>query len=84
VLRYSQHRAYDCDVLNAHIKEQRMDPKQTLLDIARTLDADEAFERLAEYFEWRRAGGFEPIMDDGTRGDIYANELRDEWRRRSA
>lgn len=49
-----------------------MDPLATLRELADALDdgdIDLAREYLAAYLGWRAAGGFEPVMSDGQRGD---------------
>jgi hypothetical protein len=56
-----------------------MDPKACLLH-ALSLSQDtntvqEALDALEDYRGWRRAGGFEPMID-GVPGDSFAADLR--------
>jgi uncharacterized Zn ribbon protein len=72
-------------------QENTMDPKQALLDARSYLLAfnkPAARECLREYWEWRRKGGFEPILaikcdfpkDWTERGDEYARTLTNNMR----
>ncbi len=39
-------------------------------------DADDLYRDLmASYWRWRESGGFEPIMPDGTPGDVERDNL---------
>lgn len=57
-----------------------MDPKACLelaVDLMTERDYPGARERLVAYRRWRRFLGYEPTMDDGTKGDDRAQAILD-------
>lgn len=52
-----------------------MDPKETLLQCLRAIDAkewSEAIDRLNDYYQWRVRGGFAPTdLPTDVRADLY-------------